>query len=166
MPSPCIKLARHVAGSKMEMPHRTVNEVHTSPYGDRVSIFSHLRNPTKRSRVRFPSRRENEQKKPISEHLISAHSFRTVTFRYRWAFGPMFSRPGNRSFSGQWLYLLELGSSAPTAVIGICGRIVPEHAELRPTSFEYLLRYRNRLTKLPDSIENLSRHAEPWSAIE
>ena len=55
---------------------------------------------------------------------------------------------------------------APTAVIGICGRIVPEHAEFQPTSFEYLLRDRNRLTNLPDSIEDLSRHAEPWSAIE
>lgn len=58
------------------------------------------------------------------------------------------------------------GKNAPTAVIVICGRIVPQHAELQPTSFEYLLRDRNRLTNLPDSIEDLSRHAEPWSAIE
>jgi hypothetical protein len=54
----------------------------------------------------------------------------------------------------------------PTAVIGIYGRIVPEHAELQPTSFEYLLRDRNRLTNLLDSIEDLSRHAEPWRAID
>jgi len=56
--------------------------------------------------------------------------------------------------------------NALTAVIGICDRLALEHAELQPTSIEYLLRHRNRLTNLLDSIEDLSRHTEPWSVIE
>ena len=74
-------------------------------------------------------------------------------------------RPSSIGHSEKCRYDLE-GKNAPTAVIVICGPIVPGHAELQPTSFDYLLRDRNRLTNLPDSIEDLSRHAEPWSGIE
>jgi hypothetical protein len=73
---------------------------------------------------------------------------------------------GELEKSGPFGTTAAVAQNSLTAVTGICGRIVPEHAELQPTSFEYLLRDPNRLTNLPNSIEDLSRHAEPWSAIE